>query len=62
MVSILMREHSIRVSRLTDFHRRLARIVIAVFARSALADATATPVGAHPVGRRRGERALSLGW
>lgn len=49
-------------SALTDFHRRLARILITVFAWSALADTTATPVGAHPVGRRRGERALALGW
>jgi hypothetical protein len=57
-----MREHSIEGPQLTDFHRRLARILIAVFARSALADATATPVGAHSVGRRRGERALALGW
>ena len=62
MVSVVVREPLHQGFALTNFHRRLARVLITVFAWSAYADATATPVGAHPVGRRRGERALALGW
>ena len=49
-------------TKLTDFDRCLACIVVAVLARSAVAHTTAAPFGAHPVGGRRGNCVVALCW